>query len=88
MFGMKYMGSKNRHAKYVGFQLSYGGKFFGGYRRDSIGKRNYSLEAYNNTMKQINGIIGIEFHNTDYQFLSIPFLKTYTNLHMINLPYF
>ena len=25
---------------YVGFQLSYGAKFFGGYRRDKIGKRN------------------------------------------------
>jgi DNA adenine methylase len=51
---------------YVGFQLSYGGKWFGGYRRDSIGKRNYSTEAYNNTVKQMRDIKDIKFVNRDY----------------------
>lgn len=55
---------------YVGFQLSYGAKWFGGYRRDKIGKRNYSLEAYNNTIKQIELLKGIEFYKGS--FLSIP----------------
>lgn len=37
---------------YVGFALSYGGKWFGGWRRDSVGKRDYVAEAYRNAVKQ------------------------------------
>jgi len=33
---------------YAGFALSYGGKWFGGWCRDSAGKRNYVLEAHKN----------------------------------------
>jgi DNA adenine methylase len=51
---------------YIGFQLSYGGKWFGGYRRDSIGKRNYSLEAHKNMLNQINNIQDIKFVCADY----------------------
>ena len=51
---------------YVGFQLSFGGKFFGGYRRDSIGKRNYVTEAYNNTVKQEPNLKGVKFICDDY----------------------
>ena len=57
---------------YVGFQLSYGGKWFGGYRRDKEGKRNYSLEAYNNTMKQAPLLKGVVFTNLSYSELLIP----------------
>lgn len=57
---------------YVAFQLSYGAKWFGGYRRDSIGKRNYSMEAYNNVMKDIPLLDGIEFHSKNYYDLEIP----------------
>ena len=52
---------------YAGFQLSYGGKFFGGYRRDKEGKRNYSLEAYNNTVKQQKNIRDVVFECRDYK---------------------
>lgn len=52
---------------YVGFQLSYGGKWFGGYRRDKIGKRNYSNEAYNNTLKQIPNLKNIAFKCCDFR---------------------
>ena len=51
---------------YVGFQLSFGGKFFGGYRRDSIGKRNYVTEAYKNTVKQEPNLKGVKFICDDY----------------------
>lgn len=51
---------------YVGYQLSYGGKFFGGYRRDKVGKRDYCREAYNYTYKQIPLLSGIEFGVKDY----------------------
>lgn len=57
---------------YVGFSLSYGGKFFGGYRRDKIGKRNYSLEAYKDVMKMRDKIIGVEFYCCSYLDLWIP----------------
>jgi len=57
---------------YVGFQLSFGAKWFGGYRRDKIGKRNYAHEAYRNIIKQRNKLKGIEFFNVDYRELNIP----------------
>ena len=57
---------------YVGFGLSYGGKFFGGYRRDKEGKRNYGLESYKNAMKMKPKIDGIEFYCGNYYDLEIP----------------
>ena len=51
---------------YFGFALSYGGKWFGGWRRDKEGKRNYVLEAYNNMVKQIPFIKDIIFANCSY----------------------
>lgn len=54
---------------YVGFQLSYGGKFFGGYRRDAIGKRDYSKEAYKNTKNQAKKLVGCYFINCSYDLL-------------------
>lgn len=62
---------------YVGFQLSYGGKWFGGYRRDKIGKRNYSREAYVNTLKQIPNLKDIEFKCIDFRKLPIDKIKGY-----------
>lgn len=57
---------------YVGFGLSYGGKWFGGYRRDSIGKRDYSAEAKRNYMKQAPLLEGVDFHFCSYDQLHIP----------------
>lgn len=51
---------------YFGFALSYGGKWFGGWRRDKQGKRNYVLEAHNNMLKQIPLIKDIIFANCSY----------------------
>lgn len=62
---------------YVGFQLSYGGKWFGGYRRDKIGKRNYSTEAYNNTIKQIPKLKHIKFRCMDFRDLPLERIKGY-----------
>lgn len=52
---------------YVGFQLSYGAKWFGGYRRDKQGKRNYSHEAYNNVIKQAKNLKDTKFINCDFR---------------------
>ena len=56
---------------YVGFN-SFGGKFFGGYRRDSIGKRDYWKEHYNNVIKQKSKLEGIVISNKNYLDLEIP----------------
>src|SRR5690554_3932224 len=45
---------------YVGFALSYGGKWFGGWRRDRVGKRDYVAEAYRNAEKQFPLLRGIK----------------------------
>lgn len=56
---------------YAGFQLSYGGKWFGGYRRDKGGKRNYADEAYRNCMKQIPLLAGCKFEERDFRDIDI-----------------
>lgn len=57
---------------YVGFNLSFGAKFFGGYRRDKAGVRNYENEARQNLLAQQNLLVGIEFSCLDYRSLCIP----------------
>lgn len=57
---------------YVATQLSYGAMWFGSYRRDNTGKRDYSLEAYNNVKKQAPNLKGIEFIHADYRDVEIP----------------
>jgi len=52
---------------YVGFQLSYGAKWFDTFRRDKIGKRKYDEEAYRNVMKQAPLLKGITFKNCSFQ---------------------
>lgn len=57
---------------YAGFQLSYGSAWFSSYRKDSIGKRNYSHEAYRNVAKQAPKLSDIKFRNVSYDKLEIP----------------
>lgn len=52
---------------YVGFQLSYGAKWFDTFRRDKIGKRKYDEEAYRNVMKQAPNLKGIDFICCDFR---------------------
>jgi DNA adenine methylase len=51
---------------YVGFNLSYAGKWWGGYARDGAGKRNYGNEAFRNVMKQISSIEDVVFEHGNY----------------------
>lgn len=48
---------------YVGFALSYGGKWFGGWCRDKEGKRNYVDESYRNACKQFPLLKDVRFSN-------------------------
>jgi len=62
---------------YVGFNGSYGGRFFdGGYAGKSMTKsnkeRNYPLESYNNITKQLHKIRDIKFLYSSYNTLNIP----------------
>lgn len=57
---------------YVGFNLSFGAKFFSGYRRDKVGIRDYQKEAINNLRKQQSNIVGVKFICEDYRSLKIP----------------
>lgn len=52
---------------YIGFQLSYGAKWFDTFRRDKEGKRNYAHEAYRNVMKQIPNLKDIHFDCCDFR---------------------
>lgn len=57
---------------YVGFNLSFAAKFFGGYCRDKAGIRNYENEAHQNLLAQQNLLVGIDFYCLDYRLLDIP----------------
>jgi DNA adenine methylase len=57
---------------YVGFQLSFGAKWFGGYRRDKAGVRDYQNEAQQNLKAQQNLIKDVKFYCCNYWELDIP----------------
>lgn len=48
---------------YVGFALSYSGKWFGGWCRDGAGKRDYVTESFKNASKQFPALVGVHFQN-------------------------
>lgn len=57
---------------YVGFALSYSGKWFGGWCRDGAGKRDYVTESYKNACNQFPKLRGVQFENRGYSDLVIP----------------
>lgn len=64
---------------FIGFGLSFGGKFFGGYRRDVAGTkgcienmRTQSRRAKQSLMKQAASLHGVKFHHCSYDELPIP----------------
>lgn len=61
---------------WVGFNLSYSGKYFGGYAgqvKTKIGTvRDYQAEAQKNVQKQIEKLKGVVFTNTEYWNLKLP----------------
>ena len=52
---------------YIGYQISFGGKWFAGYSRDKQGIRNYADEAYRNVTKQQERLKGITFFQADFR---------------------
>ena len=63
---------KDHLVGYIGYACSYAGKFFGGYCRDKLNKRDYVKEAYNNAVKQSPKLKDIYFLNCSYEELEIP----------------
>ncbi len=60
------------HRSYIGYALSYGGKFFGGWRRDKEYRRDYIKEAYKSACKQSPKLQTIALFVSDYKNLVIP----------------
>lgn len=56
---------------FVGFACSFGGKWFGGWRRDGAGVRDYVSEAVNNAAKQFSKLKGVKFYCCAYDNLAI-----------------
>ncbi len=63
---------KYKYKGYAGFAFSYGGKWLGGWRRDSEGKRDYVSESYRNAEKQSPRLKGIDLICCQYDKLDIP----------------
>ena len=68
---------------YVGFAMSFGGKWFGGYRRDISGTKDnpdlktsneteQSRRSYDSLLKQQKRLLGVDFRHSHYQNLDIP----------------
>jgi DNA adenine methylase len=57
---------------YAGYAFSYGGKWMGGWRRDSVGKRDYVAEAYRNAVKQSKNIQDVMFRVSDFTNIVFP----------------
>lgn len=64
---------------YIGFALSFGGKFFGGYRRDVAGTKGcvenmklQSRRSYDSLLKQAKQLKGVDFRFCSYLNLAIP----------------
>lgn len=68
----KYRNTDDEIKGYIGFALSYGGRWFGGWCRDSLGKRDYVKEAYRNALRQNPPLKDIKLIHSSYQDLSIP----------------
>jgi DNA adenine methylase len=57
---------------YVGFQLTFSSQWFGSYRRDNTGLRDYSKEAIKNIVAQTPNLKSIIFKESSYNELEIP----------------
>ncbi len=57
---------------FVGFAMSFGGRFFEGYRRDKEGKRDYAKESYKSAISQSPFLQGVELVHCSYSDLIIP----------------
>lgn len=59
---------------YVGFALSFAGKFFGGFARDGSGKRDYAVEVSASTMEKIRLLrdANVELSCIDYKEVNVP----------------
>lgn len=71
--------ASNPETGFAAFALSFGGKFFGGYRRDKAGQKgcmenmeNQNRMAINSLKKQQEGLRGVMFMRCSYLDLEIP----------------
>lgn len=75
---------KDHLVGYVGFN-SFGGIWFGGYRRDKEGKRDYWREHYNHMIKQIENLKDVIFTCKDYRDLKLDNCVVYCDPPYVNV---
>ena len=56
---------------FVGFALSFSGKWFGGYCRSNT-NRNYCMNGRNSILKKMSKMKNVSFHNRDYKDCALP----------------
>ena len=56
---------------FVGFGVSFAGKWFGGFARDGRG-RNYAANAASSLRKKMRGLSGVVWHSGDYRTVPLP----------------
>lgn len=59
-------------AGFVGFACSFGAKWFGGYARSNVEKRNYALEGRNALLRDNKLLQNVKFTCMDYQDVPLP----------------
>ena len=57
---------------WIGFMGSFNGRFYGGGYSGKHKNRDYVAEQIRNTLKQVEAIKDIDFHNCNYDQLQIP----------------
>jgi len=57
---------------YYGFALSYGGKWFGGWRRDNTKSRDYINESFRDALNQSNKLKSVELIHSGYKTIDLP----------------
>lgn len=60
-----------KHKGFAGYAYSYGGKWMGGWRRDSQGKRDYINESYRNARHQSILLQGVELYVSCFSEISL-----------------
>lgn len=69
---IKFDTSKPQLHGFVGFGLSFSGKWWGGYCRDSRGDRPYTLQAKDSANRKMSNMKSVVFYNGSYKDLEIP----------------
>ena len=69
---LPHVGSVNPLVGYVGFVMSFAGKYFGGYAKNNESNRDYAGQAAKSAQRQFPKLRNVIFKNCSYEDLKIP----------------